>query len=85
MYSDEQIRGNLNSIDRQLLYDMREEMRRSNELLTKLLQGFNREEMKEEIKGVPGGVPCKYCNGTHRNRQAVAACAKKKKKKEVSA
>ena len=25
-------------------------------------------------------VECKYCGGTHKNRQAVAACAKKHKK-----
>jgi hypothetical protein len=68
MYSDEQIKGNLNSIDRQLMYDIRELMRENNRLLAKLAG-----QPKES-------VPCKYCGGTHENKGQILACAKKKKK-----
>ena len=39
------------------------------------------EEQKEDsVEPKPEEVECKYCGGTHKNRQAVAACAKKHKK-----
>lgn len=31
----------------------------------------------------PLEIECKYCGGTHRNRQGVAACARKHKKEVV--
>lgn len=36
-----------------------------------------------EVKTIPLSteVQCKYCGGTHRNRQSMAACAKKMKGK----
>jgi hypothetical protein len=68
MLNEEQVKGNINSTERQLMYDIRE-------LLKEVLFYL---KPKEEIK--PVGVPCKFCGGTHKNRQVVAACAKKKKK-----
>lgn len=41
-------------------------------------------EAKTENKAVPSSVPCKYCGGTHKNRQQMAACAKKKKKEGMN-
>lgn len=38
------------------------------------------EEPKDPADDQAEEVDCKYCGGTHRNRQAVAACAKKHKK-----
>ena len=38
------------------------------------------EEPEEPAEPGTDEVDCKYCGGTHRNRQAVAACAKKHKK-----
>jgi hypothetical protein len=69
MYSDEQIKGNLNSIDRQLMYDIRELIRENNRLLSNLIS-------EPEAKK----VSCRFCNGTHENRYQVAACAKKMKR-----
>jgi hypothetical protein len=69
MYSEEQLKGNINSIDRQLLYDIRELMRENNLLLTRLLNNGQKE-----------GYPCKYCGETHENRGQLLACAKKHKR-----
>jgi hypothetical protein len=74
--NEEQLKGNINTVDRQLMYDIREEMRRSNELLTKLLNGFNREE---KVELVSKSIPCKFCGGTHENKGQLMACARKKK------
>lgn len=73
--NEEQLKGNINTVDRQLIYDIRELMKENNLLLNKLLNGFNRED-KEESKG----IPCKYCNGTHENKGQIMACAKKAKR-----
>lgn len=56
-----------------LLFDILEELKKLNQ---------NNEIKTIEIENivVPSSVPCKYCNGTHSNRQQMAACAKKKKK-----
>jgi hypothetical protein len=31
----------------------------------------------------PEGIECRFCGGTHKNRQGVAACAKKRQKEVV--
>lgn len=71
-------------------FDDKGEYETENETLVKVLSQHFKivedednavEEVKsEEIKSEE--VDCKYCGGKHRNRQAVAACAKKKKKNE---
>jgi hypothetical protein len=51
-----------------------------------IISKISREELnKDEVKTTPlvTEVQCKYCGGTHRNRQSMAACAKKHKKDGV--
>jgi hypothetical protein len=60
-----------------LLFDILQEL--------KTMNSGKKPDIKEENKVVSSGVPCKYCGGTHKNRQVVAACAKKSKKEKEGA
>lgn len=67
MISETSLKGSINSVDRQLLYDIRELLKEQNELLRTLT------EKKEPSQ-------CQYCGGTHENKGQFLACARKNKK-----
>lgn len=66
---------NLNNTERQLLFDIRKELRRTNEILDAILAN-EKPPMAREVKE----ILCKSCGGTHENKGQVMACAKKSKK-----
>ena len=57
--------------EQKLLYAILEELK---EIKSQLMPA------KEPALVLKTEIQCKYCGGTHRNRQSMAACAKKKKK-----
>jgi uncharacterized membrane protein YqiK len=66
------------------MFDIKEQdvLGQTNKLLFNIWQELKRLDIKsipQEVKPA-GEVQCKYCGGTHRNRQSMAACAKKQKK-----
>lgn len=69
------------------MFDIKEQdvLGQTNKLLFNIWQELKNnpvmsQEKSKEVKTTSAEVQCKYCGGTHRNRQSMAACAKKQKK-----
>lgn len=75
--NEEQLKGNINTVDRQLLYDIRELIRENNQLLNKLLNGGNKDEKSPD-------ETCKYCGKVHINKGVELACMRKRKKEATT-
>lgn len=83
MFDEKQIKGNISTLERQLLYDIRELLKEQNELL----RGQNRpviNDSKAKDKLKAWEKPCPFCGVVHNNQGKYLACAKKHKKEGVN-
>jgi len=90
MIMEEQLKGQINTTERQLLWDIRAEFKRLNELLQTLLNGpeANKHDIMDRTvrparEGTEFKYKCVYCGKGHNNKGELMACAKKKKREGV--
>ncbi len=61
-----------------LLFNIWQELK-NNQIPVISQEELNKAKNEVKITPLSTEVQCKYCGGTHRNRQSMAACAKKRK------